>query len=73
MLLNSSVFDKIGAMAYKFELPASSSIHPFFHVSQLKTMIPSTHAVSALPQNLDSLTILQRRLQVFTRRKVLSL
>ena len=51
-------------MPYKQLLPAASSIHPVFHVSQLKTAL---HTVSPLPQDLARLQIplkvLQRRIR----------
>ena len=59
------VLSRIGDVAYKLQLPATTSIHPVFHVSQLKTTVPASHSVSALPQALDGLQIplkvLQRR------------
>ena len=33
------MLQNIGGMAYKLELPASSQVHPAFHVSHLKKVI----------------------------------
>ena len=49
------ITDKIGTVGYKLKLPDSSSIHPVFHVSQLKVAVPVTHIAQPLPSSLDGL------------------
>jgi hypothetical protein len=61
------VLQRVGNVAYRLELPSGSSVHPVFHVSQLKKAVGSSVQVSAsLPDDMLELQvpdkILQRRL-----------
>ena len=47
------VLQKIGTMAYKLELPASSRVHPIFHVSCLKKVIGENIPVQNIFPELD--------------------
>lgn len=67
-LIGSVITARMGTIAYSLELPASSSVHPVFHVSQLKTKVMSAHhSVIAVPPSDDVLwSVPERVLQQCT-------
>ena len=48
------VLERIGAVAYRLESPPSSSIHPVFHISQLRRAKGASHSSSLLPPQLNA-------------------
>jgi hypothetical protein len=48
-----NVIQKIGTIAYKLEFPASSRVHPIFHVSCLKKVIGDKIPVQSIFPELD--------------------
>ena len=43
------ILARVGAVAYRLELPASSSVYLVFHVSQLKKSVGTSHSVTGHP------------------------
>ena len=62
------VEDRVGAVAYKLDLPAGSQLHPIFHVSQLKKKLGNRAVTGAqLPllgssPTLEPVAVLDRRM-----------
>lgn len=57
------ILEKLGSVGYKLEFPPSSSIHPVFHVSQLKLSPGDQQVSSALPSDLQAFQVPVRVLQ----------
>ena len=57
------ILEKIGAVAYKLDLPSHSLIHPVFHVSQLKKVTGNHPVLTSLPDTNFELQIPERILQ----------
>ena len=47
------VFQRVGKVAYKLELPISSNIHPVFHISQVRLAVSDLPPVLDLPSQLS--------------------
>jgi hypothetical protein len=54
---------RVGSVAYKLALPASASIHPVFHVSQLKKTSGSQVVAPTLPADFPEFHVPERILQ----------
>jgi hypothetical protein len=64
------VLQKIGTMAYKLELPASSQVHLIFHVSCLKKVIGDKTLVQNILLELDEEGKIILELEAITDTKI---
>ncbi|GJV02453.1 retrotransposable element Tf2 [Tanacetum coccineum] len=62
------IMEKIGAVAYKLQLPATSLIHPVFHVSQLKKCHGQVILEGVLPSCVDDGRLLVEPVAILERR-----
>ncbi|KAL8171009.1 hypothetical protein V2J09_022813 [Rumex salicifolius] len=65
-----SIIDRCGAVAYKLKLPSTSSIHPVFHISQLKQQVGNASTSSALPNSVSD--VLAREPELILERKMVN-
>jgi hypothetical protein len=64
-----TIAEKIGDVAYRLILPFSSSIHPVFHVSQLKKLVRSPHTVAKLPYEIVEYHVPEKILATFISKR----
>ena len=52
------IIEKINAVAYKLQLPPQATVHPVFHVTQLRRALsPGMTVQSELPYNTNDLAV----------------